>query len=191
MIRRSGDGGVEAEHGGGGGGGGAFGGFGLEVKTLFRRTSTKLSGGNSSSSSSPAARRNNVAKTEAGVEAKGIVQSNGSYSGDRGGGGGGVGGGSSGFFNSGVKPNTGPTLRRQPLPPTPHHHQHQHHHLPHHREESSRSGLPSSVSSPNLPASAACLWTAIFDYEARREDELTLRRGCQIRVISTDAKISG
>lgn len=35
------------------------------------------------------------------------------------------------------------------------------------------------------------VWTAIFDYEARREDELTLRRGTQVKVLSKDAKISG
>ena len=33
--------------------------------------------------------------------------------------------------------------------------------------------------------------TAIFDYDARREDELTLRRGEQVKIISKDAKISG
>lgn len=36
-----------------------------------------------------------------------------------------------------------------------------------------------------------CLWTAIFDYQARREDELTLRRGTLVEVLSTDAHISG
>ncbi|WAR20552.1 M3K9-like protein [Mya arenaria] len=34
-------------------------------------------------------------------------------------------------------------------------------------------------------------YTAIFDYEATRDDELTLRRGGQVEVLSTDAKISG
>lgn len=34
-------------------------------------------------------------------------------------------------------------------------------------------------------------FTAIFDYEATREDELTLRRGVQVEVLSIDAKISG
>ena len=33
--------------------------------------------------------------------------------------------------------------------------------------------------------------TAIFDYEASRDDELTLHRGIQVEVLSTDAKISG
>lgn len=35
------------------------------------------------------------------------------------------------------------------------------------------------------------LWTAIFDYEAKREDELTLHKGHQIEVISQDSHISG
>ena len=35
------------------------------------------------------------------------------------------------------------------------------------------------------------MWTAVFDYEAANEDELTLRRGVQVRVLSKDAKISG
>ncbi|XP_013392765.1 uncharacterized protein LOC106164541 isoform X2 [Lingula anatina] len=35
------------------------------------------------------------------------------------------------------------------------------------------------------------LWTAIFDYKATRADELTLRRGTQVEVLSKDAKISG
>ena len=35
------------------------------------------------------------------------------------------------------------------------------------------------------------LCTAIFDYKARREDELSLVRGDQVRVLSKDSKISG
>lgn len=44
------------------------------------------------------------------------------------------------------------------------------------------------VSQPttNLP-----LWTAIFSYEAQGEDELSLKRGDIVEVLSTDAKISG
>ncbi|KAK3093744.1 hypothetical protein FSP39_019606 [Pinctada imbricata] len=34
-------------------------------------------------------------------------------------------------------------------------------------------------------------WTAVFDYEGKREDELTLRRGCQVEVLSYDSHISG
>ncbi|XP_041352732.1 mitogen-activated protein kinase kinase kinase 11-like isoform X2 [Gigantopelta aegis] len=35
------------------------------------------------------------------------------------------------------------------------------------------------------------IYTAIFDYEATREDELTLKRGAQVEVLSIDAHISG
>ncbi|KAE9544706.1 hypothetical protein AGLY_000248 [Aphis glycines] len=38
----------------------------------------------------------------------------------------------------------------------------------------------------NLP-----LWTAIYNYEAQGEDELSLKRGDIVEVLSTDAKISG
>jgi len=34
-------------------------------------------------------------------------------------------------------------------------------------------------------------WTAIFDYEASCDDELSLRRGKHVRVLSRDARISG
>ncbi|XP_067124061.1 mitogen-activated protein kinase kinase kinase 11-like isoform X2 [Centruroides vittatus] len=35
------------------------------------------------------------------------------------------------------------------------------------------------------------LWTAVYDYEASGEDELSLKRGVQVEVLSKDAKISG
>ena len=35
------------------------------------------------------------------------------------------------------------------------------------------------------------MWTAIFDYAAANDDELTLTRGVQVKVLSKDAKISG
>ncbi|XP_074645915.1 mitogen-activated protein kinase kinase kinase 10-like [Tubulanus polymorphus] len=35
------------------------------------------------------------------------------------------------------------------------------------------------------------IWTAIFDYEATGDDELTLHRGVHVEVLSKDAKISG
>ena len=35
------------------------------------------------------------------------------------------------------------------------------------------------------------MWTAVFDYHAANDDELTLRRGKQVKVLSKDAKISG
>jgi len=51
------------------------------------------------------------------------------------------------------------------------------------------SGL-SEVSGVSNDSNTA-LWTAVFDYEAKREDELTLKRGSQIRVLSKDTRISG
>ncbi len=53
---------------------------------------------------------------------------------------------------------------------------------------SSVSGL-SGIS--NVSAGSNPMWTAIFDYDAAGDDELNLRRGEQIRLISKDAKISG
>lgn len=35
------------------------------------------------------------------------------------------------------------------------------------------------------------IWTAIFEYEASGEDELTLKRGDRVEVLSMDTKISG
>ena len=49
----------------------------------------------------------------------------------------------------------------------------------------------SAVSSLSWDANPVCTVTAIFDYDARRDDELTLRRGALVTVISKDAKISG
>ena len=42
-----------------------------------------------------------------------------------------------------------------------------------------------------ISAESNSMWTAIFDYQAVREDELTLRQGTQVRLLSRDAKISG
>ncbi|XP_001371036.3 LOW QUALITY PROTEIN: mitogen-activated protein kinase kinase kinase 10 [Monodelphis domestica] len=44
---------------------------------------------------------------------------------------------------------------------------------------------------PDAPAAAEPLWTAVFDYEAAGEEELTLRRGDQVRVLSQDWAVSG
>ncbi|XP_051845152.1 mitogen-activated protein kinase kinase kinase 10 [Antechinus flavipes] len=44
---------------------------------------------------------------------------------------------------------------------------------------------------PDAPAAAGPLWTAVFDYEAAGEEELTLRRGDQVRVLSQDWAVSG
>lgn len=51
---------------------------------------------------------------------------------------------------------------------------------------SGRSGV-SGISAESCPGT----WTAIFDYNASCDDELTLRRGTQVRVLSKDARISG
>ena len=37
----------------------------------------------------------------------------------------------------------------------------------------------------------AAYWTAVFDYVGKREDELTLNRGCLVEVLSYDSHISG
>lgn len=46
-------------------------------------------------------------------------------------------------------------------------------------------------SSSALRSEESILCTAIFDYKARREDELSLTRGEQVRVLSKDSKVSG
>ncbi|KPP68901.1 mitogen-activated protein kinase kinase kinase MLK4-like [Scleropages formosus] len=50
------------------------------------------------------------------------------------------------------------------------------------------SGRPWAHSAPLCPRS---LWTAVFDYEASGEDELSLRRGDVVEVLSKDVAISG
>lgn len=40
-------------------------------------------------------------------------------------------------------------------------------------------------------ADKTSVWTAIFDYEATGEDELSLQKGDKVEVLSTDSKISG
>ena len=52
--------------------------------------------------------------------------------------------------------------------------------------------LHSQVSNTSvISVESNSMWTAIFDYQALREDELTLRRGTQVRLLSRDAAISG
>ncbi|KAG7483941.1 hypothetical protein MATL_G00043550 [Megalops atlanticus] len=53
---------------------------------------------------------------------------------------------------------------------------------------SSASGSPDSHARPGEPTR---LWTAVFDYEATAEEELTLRQGDLLEVLSKDAKVSG
>lgn len=57
---------------------------------------------------------------------------------------------------------------------------------------SASSSSASSGCSASASASAgAGLWAALYDYEARGEDELSLRRGQLVEVLSQDAAVSG
>ncbi|CAH1276996.1 MAP3K11 [Branchiostoma lanceolatum] len=49
-----------------------------------------------------------------------------------------------------------------------------------------RGGDRKRDSDPKAP-----LWTAVFDYDANADDELTLRQGDRVEVLSTDSKVSG
>ncbi|XDC87956.1 hypothetical protein R6Z07F_019129 [Ovis aries] len=53
------------------------------------------------------------------------------------------------------------------------------------------SASSSSASSGGSPSAGAGLWAALYDYEARGEDELSLRRGQLVEVLSQDAAVSG
>lgn len=44
---------------------------------------------------------------------------------------------------------------------------------------------------PDYSAKESPLWTAKFDYHAQGEDELSLRKGQIVVLLSKDAKISG
>lgn len=62
----------------------------------------------------------------------------------------------------------------------------------HHRQIGSSGAISiteNTVPSTNPPAQP--LWTALFDYEAQGEDELSLRRGTVVFVLSKDSNISG
>ena len=52
-------------------------------------------------------------------------------------------------------------------------------------------GQPFTKTPVQRKVSDSPLFTAVFAYEATREDELTLKRGDLVEVLSTDAKISG
>ncbi|XP_026195158.1 mitogen-activated protein kinase kinase kinase 9 [Anabas testudineus] len=45
--------------------------------------------------------------------------------------------------------------------------------------------------SPNVGPAAPVFWTAVFDYEATAEDELSLRKGDRVEVLSKDSLVSG
>ncbi|XP_036992638.2 mitogen-activated protein kinase kinase kinase 21 [Artibeus jamaicensis] len=53
------------------------------------------------------------------------------------------------------------------------------------------SASSSSASSSGSASAGAGLWAALYDYEARGEDELSLRRGQLVEVLSQDAAVSG
>lgn len=54
---------------------------------------------------------------------------------------------------------------------------------------------PAPENGPSAPLeagpAAAGFWTAVFDYEATAEDELSLRRGDLVEVLSKDSLVSG
>lgn len=55
-----------------------------------------------------------------------------------------------------------------------------------------KNGDPNSSSGESSSNhSRSRIWTAVYDYEASGEDELSLRRGEQVEVLSQDSKISG
>uniref|UniRef100_F7DGL7 Mitogen-activated protein kinase kinase kinase 21 n=2 Tax=Monodelphis domestica TaxID=13616 RepID=F7DGL7_MONDO len=56
---------------------------------------------------------------------------------------------------------------------------------------SSSSSASSCCSSSSLIAGGSRLWAALYDYEASGEDELSLRRGQLVEVLSQDAAVSG
>lgn len=49
----------------------------------------------------------------------------------------------------------------------------------------------SGMSGISALSADSATWTAIFEYEAVRDDELTLKRGTTVRVLSRDSRISG
>ncbi|KAF0043926.1 hypothetical protein F2P81_003084 [Scophthalmus maximus] len=50
---------------------------------------------------------------------------------------------------------------------------------------------PQDAVSAAPPPPPLCLWTAVFDYEATADDELSLRRGDLVEVLSKDSLVSG
>ncbi len=68
--------------------------------------------------------------------------------------------------------------------------------LTHNSSSQNSSTFSSSVDSPDshLPRhheGSNTYWTAVFDYEATADEELTLRRGDLLEVLSKDSKVSG
>ncbi|KAJ1103916.1 hypothetical protein NDU88_001337 [Pleurodeles waltl] len=57
--------------------------------------------------------------------------------------------------------------------------------------EDEEPGPPEPGAQPFSPPGFPALWTAVFDYEASAEDELTLRLGDAVQVLSKDSQVSG
>ncbi|KAK6183726.1 hypothetical protein SNE40_011151 [Patella caerulea] len=55
------------------------------------------------------------------------------------------------------------------------------------RRNNERVERPASL----LPPQTTPIWTAVFDYSATKEDELTIKQGEEVRILSTDESISG
>lgn len=57
-------------------------------------------------------------------------------------------------------------------------------------EDAAATGLGNDDKATSLGTDAS-LWTALYDYDAQGEDELTLRRGQVVVLLSTDSEVSG
>lgn len=66
---------------------------------------------------------------------------------------------------------------------------------PHHRQIGSSGAISvtenTTIAVPSTNPPGQPLWTALFDYQAQGEDELSLRRGTVVFVLSKDSNISG
>lgn len=47
------------------------------------------------------------------------------------------------------------------------------------------------IAAPTVGPAAPVFWTVVFDYEASADDELSLRRGDRVEVLSRDSLVSG
>lgn len=108
--------------------------------------------------------------------------------------------------NTHHKPYTSAALAQRPPPPNysayhphqQHHHPHPHQHIQPQQQQHLSAGPSSSSGTSTGHSSAAAvdgsslpLWTALYDYQAQGEDELSLRRGHIVFVLSKDSNISG
>lgn len=58
-------------------------------------------------------------------------------------------------------------------------------------ENAAATGLLGNDEKASSLGTDASLWTALYDYDAQGEDELTLRRGQVVVLLSTDSEVSG